>query len=81
MSVLTAVLANARHVAFDVAGLQRPFVERRVEQLNQFVVGTHQTRLNRIHCRLGSRLVRDAGYHRPCLGDGVNLAFIVLRGA
>ncbi len=37
--VLAAVLADARHVALDVARLQRALVERRVEELDQLVVG------------------------------------------
>src|SRR4029453_10382970 len=50
VGVLTAVLADARHVSFDVAGLKGPFVERRVEQLDQFVADTNQSFLNRVHC-------------------------------
>ena len=46
VGILAAVLADARHVSFDVARLKGAFVERRVEQLDQFVSATHQTLLN-----------------------------------
>ena len=78
VGVLTAVLADARHVSFDVARLKGPFVERRVEQLDQFVADTNQSFLNRVHCRLRPRRVCRTGNDRPSLRDGVDLAFIVL---
>ena len=81
MGVLAAVLADARHVALDVAGLQGALVERRVEELDQLVVAAHQTLLDRVHRRSGPRRVRDAGDHRPGLRDRVDLAFVVLGRA
>ena len=57
VGILTAVLADARHVSFDVARLKDAFVERRVEQLDQFVPATHQTLLNGVHRRSSSRRV------------------------
>ena len=78
VGVLTAVLADARHISFDVAGLKGAFVERRVKQLDQFVADTHQSFLNRVHRRLSSRRVCCPGNDRPSLRDGVDLALIVL---
>ena len=78
VGILTAVLADARHVSFDVARLKGAFVERRVEQLDQFVPATHQTLLNRVHRRPSSRRVCCTGNDRPRLWDGVDLALIVL---
>ena len=78
VGILTAVLADARHVSFDVARLKGAFVERRVEQLDQFVADTHQSFLNRVHCRLSPRRVCRTGNDRPRLWDGVDLALIVL---
>ena len=43
VGVLTAVLADARHISFDVAGLKGALVERWVEQLDQLVADTHQS--------------------------------------
>src|SRR4029453_14567061 len=81
VGVLTAVLADARHVSFDVARLKGPFVERRVEQLDQFVADTDQSFLNRVHCRLRPRRVCRTGNDRPSLWDGVDLALVVLSGS
>src|SRR4029450_13352265 len=78
VGILAAVLADARHVSFDVARLKGAFVERRVEQLDQFVLATYQTLLNRIHRRLSPRRVCYTGNDRPCLRDAVDLAFVVL---
>ena len=78
MGVLTAVLADARHISFDVARLQGALVERRVEELDQFVVAAHQSFLNGVHCRSSPLRVRHAGDDRPGLRDRVDLAFIVL---
>ena len=78
VGVLTAVLADARHISFDVAGLKGAFVERRVEQLDQFVADTHQSFLNRVHRRLSPCRVCCPGNDRPRLWDGVDLALIVL---
>ena len=78
VGVLAAVLADAGHVSFDVARLKGAFVERRVEQLDQFVADTHQSFLNRVHRRLSPRRVCHTGNDRPRLWDGVDLALIVL---
>ncbi len=76
--VLAAVLADARHVSFDVARLKGAFIERRVEQLDQLVAGAHQTLLNRVHRRLSPRRVRCTRNDRPRLWDRVDLALLVL---
>src|SRR4029453_6490192 len=47
--ILPAVLANARHISFDVAWLKGTLVERWVEQLDQLVIDSHQSFLNRVH--------------------------------
>src|SRR5512132_620504 len=78
VGILTAVLADARHVSFNVARLKGAFVERRVEQLDQFVPATHQTLLNRVHRRPSPRRVCCTGNDRPRLWDGIDLALIVL---
>ena len=78
VGVLTAVLADARHISFDVTGLKGAFVERRVEQLDQFVAATHQSFLNRLHRRLSPCRVGCPGNDRPSLRNGVDLALIVL---
>src|SRR4029434_4751849 len=67
VGILAAVLADARHVSFDVAGLKDAFVERRVERLDQFVTATHQTLLDRVHRRPSPRRVCYTGNDRPRL--------------
>src|SRR4030095_13754520 len=67
VGVLSAVLANARHISFDVAGLQGAFVERWIEQLDQFVAGTHQSFFNSVPCRFSPFLVCCPGNHGPSL--------------
>src|SRR5262245_54364787 len=55
--VLTAVLPDTRHISFDVTRLENPLVERWIKQLDQFVVDTHQSVLNGVHCRLSPCLI------------------------
>src|SRR5262252_3289553 len=57
MGVLTAILTDTWHISFDVTRLKKPFVERRIKQLDQLVVDTHQSVLNGVHCRLSPRRV------------------------
>jgi hypothetical protein len=78
MGVLTTILADARHISFNIARLKGAFVERWVEKLNQFVVVPHQSVFNRVHCRLSPCGFCCPGNDRPGLWDGVDLAFIVL---
>ncbi|MNL61428.1 hypothetical protein D3C87_1853480 [compost metagenome] len=46
MGVLAAVFAHARHIALDVAGVQRTFVEGRIEQQYRSDVGSYQVFLD-----------------------------------
>src|SRR5215510_1867823 len=52
VGILTAILTDTWHISFDVARLKNPFVERGIKQLDQFVVDTHQSVFNGVHCRL-----------------------------
>jgi hypothetical protein len=54
VGVLAAVLAHAGNVAFDVAGIERRFVEGRIEQLNQPGVAADQALIHGFH-RLAER--------------------------
>ena len=49
MRVLAAVLAHARDVAFDVAGIQGRLVEGRIEELDQRGVAAHEARVDGVH--------------------------------
>src|SRR5215510_7354463 len=52
VSILTAILADTRHISFDVTRLKNTFVERGIKQLDQSVIDTHQSVLNCVHCQL-----------------------------
>ena len=77
MGVLAAVLPHAGDVAFDVAGIQVGFVERRVEQLDQPVLAANQVLVHRVHGH--ARRARDrrrrraptsfAGWNRSGIRD------------
>ena len=79
--VLPAVLADARHVALDVAGLQRSAIERWREQQDHLIRIADQTILDRRHRLAGPLRIAGAGDHRPRLGDRIDLALVVLRRA
>ena len=72
--VLPPVLAHARHVARDVAGVRAAAVERRVEQLHEACLGAHQVRRDGIHGAAHPLVAADAREHRPALRDRVDAA-------
>jgi hypothetical protein len=73
VGVLAAVLADARHISFDVAGLKGP-LSNADEQLDQLI----STRTNLPEPSLPTEPagVRRSGDDRPSLG-GVDLALVV----
>ena len=79
MGVLAAVLADAGHVALDVAGLQVRRVEGRVEQLDEPRVAVDQVLVHRRHGLAGAHGVSGPRYDRPALADRVDPAFVVGR--
>ena len=81
MRVLTAVLANARRIALDVAGIERRLVEWRREQQRQSVLRTDQFALDRRHGARRALAVRGARNHRPRLRDRIDPAFVARRRA
>ncbi|MNI81807.1 hypothetical protein D3C73_1384560 [compost metagenome] len=54
MGVLAAILAHARYVTADVTWVLRGLVEGRIKQLDQLGVLSHQMRVQRIQCLLGT---------------------------
>ena len=77
MRVLAAVLAHARRIALDVAGIVRRLVERRREQQRQSVVAADQMFVDRGHGARGARRIGRAGNHAPGLRDRIDAAFAV----
>ena len=81
MRVLAAVLANARRIALDVAGIERRLVEWRREQQRQLILRPDQLAFDRRHGAgraLGIGRARD---HRPGLRDRIDPAFVARRRA
>ena len=81
VGVLAAVLAHPRHVALDVAGVERRLVERWREQLDHARVSPHQLHADGIHGALCPSQRRGAGEHGPALRDRIDPAFLGLGGA
>src|ERR1039458_3688529 len=52
VSVLAAILAHTRNVTLDVTGIERRFVERRIEQLDHSGIAADQARACYLHCCL-----------------------------
>ena len=78
MRVLPAVLANARHVALDVAGIRVGVSNGGVSSRIRASVLAHELLIQRAMARCarpGSAAPDDA----PGLRDGIDLAFVVLR--
>ena len=79
MRVLAAVLADARQVSLDVAGIVRHAIERRREQQHDLRVAPHEVRADRFHRALGALRLRRLRQHRPRLRQRIDLALLVLR--
>ena len=78
MGVLAAVLADARRIAFDVAGIERRLVEWRGEQGRQPILRADQLALDRSHRPRRPFGRRRAGKRGPGLRDAVDPAFVAL---
>ena len=81
MSVLASVLADARRIPFDVAGIEGRAGERRREEKDQPLVTLDEMRLHGGH---GSRRVGRLGGardHPPRLGDRIDPALRVHDGS
>ena len=77
--ILTAVLADTGHIAFDVAGIVRHPIEWRREQQHHLGVAPHEMRTHRVQCPLGARGLRGARQDGPRLRQRIELAFVVLH--
>ncbi len=77
MAVLPAILAQARRIALDVAGIERRLVEGRREQERQAVVATDEMLFQGSHRHRGAHGIGRARQHRPGLGNGIDPAFLV----
>lgn len=81
VGVLSAVLAHARNVALDVAGVPRRDIEGRIEKPHETMVAVHQPVKDRLHRGAGALRIGAAGQHRPALGNGIDPAFGAFDGA
>ena len=77
--VLAAVLAHARDVAPDVAGVEIRPVEGRIEKLDQRVVAAHEALVDGVHRHPRALGIARAREHRPALRNGVDPALDVAR--
>src|SRR5450759_2702207 len=76
MRILRSVLAHARQITLNVAGIVRRLVERRREQQDQPRILAYQILVQRLHRDTGSVRVPSTGDDAPTLGDRVDLAFV-----
>src|SRR6266852_9768464 len=81
MRVLSAVLAYARHVTFDVTGIEFAFVEGWRKENDKPVAAPDQILFNGCHGAHCAITFRAAGNNRPRLHNRIDAAFIVLRRA
>ena len=81
VSILSAVLAHARNVAFDVTGIERRFVEGRIKQLNQSGIAADQQLIHALHRLARAAWIASAADHRPALRQGIDLTFRIGPGA
>jgi hypothetical protein len=69
MGVLAAILANARRIALDVAGIERRLVERRREQQHEAIAAMHELAVERGHRLDRAPRIARSGQRRPGLRD------------
>ncbi len=69
MGVLPAVLTDARHITFDVAGIVSCLIEGRREELHEPILPIDQPLLYRVHGLACALFAAGAGEHGPRLGD------------
>src|SRR5205085_3560424 len=79
--VLAAVLAHARHVAFDVAGIERTLIKWRREEDDQTFAALDQILFDRSHRTVRAMRIGRAGDDAPTLRNRINAALFVLRRA
>ncbi len=77
MRVLAAIFAHAGNVTFDVAGIERRFVERRIEQLDQAGLAADEPLFDRVHRKARPLGIPRAGENGPALRQRINLALCV----
>src|SRR5207253_3288957 len=77
----SSVFAHSGNVSFDVTGIQIRLIERRIQQLNEFMLLVHQPFIHGIHCPARSTLIRRAGQYGPTLRNRVDPALRITVGA
>jgi len=75
MSILAAILAHAREVAFDVTGIEGGMVERGIEELDQPGDVADEARHPRLSWPGGAMRITGAADDGPALRQGIDLAF------
>ena len=79
MGILPAVFSDTGEIPLDVPGIQECPVEWRRQEQHQAVVAPDETLLHGLHCPVRALRVACTGDDRPRLGNGVDLALVVLR--
>src|SRR3990170_7371221 len=79
MSVLPAILPDARDIPLYIARIQIRLVERRGQELDQCIVPANEPLIHRFHCHARAFGIPGAGENRPALRNGINLAFGITR--
>src|SRR5512146_680976 len=80
MSVLAAVFANTRDIAFDIPGILRHPVEGWRQQAYQPVLPVHQMLVHRRHGACAAARVGGATDHAPGLRNRINAALRICSG-
>ena len=79
--VLAAVLADARRIALDIAGVERRVLERRREQQREAGLALDQRRLDGSHGFYRARGLGGLRDHAPGLRDRIDAALGARRGS
>ena len=69
VGVLATVFADAGDVAFDIAGVERRFVERGSEELDEAAVAADEALIDGVHGVARARWIACAGNHGPALRE------------
>src|SRR5665213_444707 len=75
MTILAAVLADARWIALDVSGVERRQIEWWGEEQDQPVIAANEVLIDRRHGLRGVDRIAGAGDHAPRLCDRIDAAF------
>src|SRR5205085_6720472 len=76
--VLSSVLAHARNISFDVAGIERALIKWRREKNHESVASPDKIFFDSRHCTRGAMPLSRAGDNAPGLHNRINAALFIL---